>query len=86
VRPAAKVNTADGFDGQRCDVIDVPLHEPFEPVADADDVEPFETGADRGRSDDTVDTGGRAAADEDCKTLMMFHRRRSYKLSTHLCR
>ena len=55
------------------DVIDVPLHQPLEAVADADDVEPFEAGADGGRGDDAVDAGGGSAADEDGEPLMMFH-------------
>ena len=46
-------------------VLGVPLHDPLEPVADADDVEPAETGADRGRADDAVDAGGGTAADEN---------------------
>ena len=70
---AAEMDPADGVDGQRRDVIDVPLHEPFEAVADADDVEPFEPGADGGGGDDAVDAGGRPAADEDGEPLMMFH-------------
>ena len=47
------------------DVLGVALHEPLEPVADADDVEPVEAGADGGGADDAVDAGGGAAADED---------------------
>ena len=78
VRPAAEMDPADGVDRQRGDVVDVPLHEPLEAVADADDVEPFEAGADGGRGDDAVDAGGGAAADEDRKTLVMFHSPRSY--------
>jgi hypothetical protein len=53
-------------------VVDVALHQPFETVADADDVEAFEPGADRGRGDDAVDAGSGAPADENRKTLMMF--------------
>ena len=55
------------------DVVDVALHEPLEAVADAEDVEPFEPGADGRRADDAVDAGGGAAADQDGEPLMMFH-------------
>ena len=58
VRAAAEVDAADGLDGQRRDVVDVALHDPLEAVADADDVDAFELGADRRRADDAVDAGG----------------------------
>ena len=73
VRAAAEMDPADGVDGERRDVIDVPLHQPFEAVADADDVEPLEPGADGGGGDDAVDAGRRPAADEDGEAVMMFH-------------
>ncbi len=56
-------------DGERRDVVDVALHDPLEAVADADDVDAFELGADGGRADDAVDAGGRTAADEDANFL-----------------
>ena len=73
MRSAAKVDPADGLDRERGNVLDVPLHQPLEPVADADDVEAFEPGADGRRGDDTIDPGGRSTADEDGEPLMMFH-------------
>ena len=39
VRPAAEMDAADAFDRQRRDMIDVPLHDPLEAVAQADDVD-----------------------------------------------
>ena len=73
VRPAAEMDAADGLDRQGRDVFDVPLHEPLEAVADADDVDPLETRADGRCSDDTVDAGRGSAADKDGQSLMMFH-------------
>ena len=73
VRAAAEVNAADRFDGERHDVIDVALHDPLEPVADAEDVDAFEPGADGGRADDAVDAGRRAAADENRQLMVMLH-------------
>ena len=64
------MDAADGVDRERDDVVDVALHEPLEAVADADDVDAFEPGADRRRADDAVDAGRRAAADEDCELVM----------------
>ena len=64
-RPAAEVNPAHRLDGQGHRLVGVPLHDPLEPVADADDVDAAETGADGGGADDAVDAGGGAAADED---------------------
>jgi hypothetical protein len=62
-------------DGQRGDVIDVALHDPLEPVADADDVDAFDPGADGGRADDAVDAGRGTAPDEDGDVLVMIHGR-----------
>ena len=73
VRAAAEVNAADGLDRQRDDVIDVALHDPLEPVADADDVDALEPGADRRRADDAVDAGRRSAADENGQRMVMLH-------------
>ena len=73
MRSTAEVDPADGLDRQRGDVLDVPLHQPLEPVANADDVEAFEAGADGRRGNDTVDPGGRSAADKDGEPLVMFH-------------
>ncbi len=70
VRAAAEVDAADGVDGERDDVIDVALHDPGEAVADADDLDAFETRADRRRADHRVDAGGRATTDEDGKLVM----------------
>ena len=72
VGAAAEMNPADILDGERDDVLDVALHDPFEPVAHADDVDAFETRADRRGADDAVDTRCRAASDEDCE-VVVFH-------------
>ena len=39
VRPAAEVDAADVVDAQGGDVVDVPLHDPLEAVADAQDLD-----------------------------------------------
>ena len=73
VRAAAEVDPADRVDGERGDVIDVPLHQPLEAVADADDVEPLEPRANGGGGDDAVDAGRGPAAHEDGKAVMVLH-------------
>ena len=73
VRAAAEMDPADGVDGQRHDVVDVALHDPLEAVADADDVDALEPGADGRRADDAVDAGGRAAADQNGEIVMVLH-------------
>ena len=70
VRAAAKVDAADGVDRERHDMVDIALHDPGEAVADADDVEAFEPGADGRRADDRVDARGRATADENGELVM----------------
>jgi hypothetical protein len=59
------VDAADQVDGQRHDVVDVAAHQPFEAVADADDFDAFEAGANRRRADHAVDAGRRSSADEN---------------------
>ena len=71
VRAAAEVDPGDLVDRERVDVLDVPLHEPLEAVADAEDRDPLELGADRRRADDAVDSGRRPAADEDRQVLVL---------------
>ena len=63
--------TASMVSGMTC--VDVALHDPLEAVADADDVDAFEAGADGGRADDAVDAGGRAAADENGEIVRSCH-------------
>ena len=65
--------------GERCDVLDVSLHEPLEAVTDADDVHAFEPGADGGGRDDAVDARGGTAADQYRQSLMVFHCNRFYR-------
>ena len=36
------MDAADALDGQRRDVIDVPLHDPLEPIAQSQDVHPLQ--------------------------------------------
>ena len=49
------------------------LHDPLEAVADAEDLDALEPGADGGGADDAVDAGGGAAADEDGEFLRGAH-------------
>jgi hypothetical protein len=65
MRAAAKVNACH-FDGrERHDVRRVTRHDSLEAIADADHLYALENGADGGRCDDTVDSRGGAAPDED---------------------
>src|SRR5204863_2696061 len=73
VRAAAKMNPADVLDGERRDVIEVPLHQPLESVANTQHVDPGELRPDGRCRDDAVDSRRGTAADEDCESLMMFH-------------
>ena len=73
VRAAAEVDAADRLDRERHDVVDVALHDPLEAVAQAEDLEALELGADGGGADDAVDAGGGAAADENGELSVMFH-------------
>ena len=66
---AAEVNAGDALDGERGDVIDVALHDPFESVAQTDDVDPLDTGSDCRRCDDAVETG-RGAAPQRIASLL----------------
>ena len=75
MRPAPEVNAAHRFDGQRDDVIDVALHDPFEAVANAEHVDPIEPGPNRRRPNHAVDARGRSSADENSERLVMFHLR-----------
>ena len=54
-------------------VLDVALHEPLEPVLDADHLDAFERAADGGGADHAVDAGSGTAADEDCDFLWTVH-------------
>ena len=74
MRTAPEVDPADVLDGQWGDVLDVALHQPLEAVAAADDLESFETRADRGRADDAVDAWRGSAADENCERVMVLQR------------
>ena len=73
VRSAAKVNAAHRLDRQRDDVIDVASHDPLEPVANAEHVDPFEPGPNGRRPDHAVDAGRRSAADENGQRMGVFH-------------
>jgi hypothetical protein len=64
-RAAAEMDAADVVDVEWDDLRSVALHDVFEAVPDAEDLDPRETGADGGRTDDAVDAGGGAAADEN---------------------
>src|SRR3989442_767372 len=68
------MDAADGVDGQGNHMVDIPLHDPFKAVAQPDDVDLFESGADGRRADDAVNAGGRPAADEDREIVMVRHK------------
>ena len=65
------MDAADALGRQAGGPFDVSLHQPLEPVADADDLDAFELAADGCGADDAVDAGRRPAADEDCDALVM---------------
>ena len=73
VGTAAKVDAADGVDGEGCDVFDVTPHQPFEAVAYADHLHAFEHGADGRGADHAVDARCRSAADKNRKLFVMYH-------------
>jgi hypothetical protein len=54
-------------------MVNIAMHDPFEAVAQPDDVYLVESGADGGRADDAVDAGGRPATDEDREIVMVLH-------------
>src|SRR5439155_20886826 len=68
------MDAADGVDGQGNHMVDIPLHDPFKAVAQPDDVDLFESGADGRRADYAVNAGGRPAADEDREIVMVRHK------------
>ena len=59
------IGVRDGFEWlMRGDMVGASLHQPFEPVADAEHFDPLNRRPNRRGGDDAVDAGGRAAADE----------------------
>ena len=74
VGAAPEMDPAHGVDVERDHMIDVALHDPLEAVAEPDDVNPFEPGADGRRADDAVDPWGGASTDQDREILMVLHR------------
>ena len=70
MRPAHRVEI------KRLYVIGLALHDPLESVADADDVEPLEPGADGRRRNHAVDAGRRAATDQDRQLVRLCHSHR----------
>ena len=73
--PPRKWMRLTAVDGERRDVFDVPVHQPLEAVAHADDVHAFERGADGRGADHAVDAGGGSTADQDGEFLVTFHAR-----------
>src|SRR5262245_19261244 len=69
------MNAAHRFDGERRCVFDVAVHDPLEPVADADDLDAFELTANGSGRDDAVDTRRRPAGDENCEACLVSHTR-----------
>jgi len=67
------MDSAGSVSRQAGDVIDVTLHDPLKPVAQADDFEALELGPDGRRTNDCIDTGRRAAADKNGQFLVMLH-------------
>src|SRR5207247_8894444 len=74
VGAAAEVNPAHLADVERGHMVDVTLHDPLEPVADAEHVDRFQPCPDRGGTDDTVDPRRRPAPDQDRQSLPLGHR------------
>ena len=68
IRLTASVVEAD-------DVVDIALHDPFEAIAQPDDLEPLELGPDGRGADDGVDAGRRSAADQNGEFPVMLHGR-----------
>ena len=75
---AAEVNPARVGDGERRDVVDVPLHQPLEAVLDAENFHAAEARADGGGAEDAVDAGGGAAGAQDAELLLLGHRGGGY--------
>src|SRR5256885_1619234 len=73
MRAAAEMDAAGRVDRERHDMIDVAPHDPFESVANADDVEPFEPRANGGSAHDAVDAGRGSAADQNREAVVMLH-------------
>src|SRR5262245_59430883 len=73
VGASTKVNAADGVDRERNNMVEIPLHQPFESVPHADHVYAFECGANGCSTDHRVDTGGGSSPNQDRQLLMMFH-------------
>ena len=65
------MDPGDRVDGQWDHMVNITVHDPFEAVAQPDDVYPFEPGADGRRPDDAVNAGGGPAADEDGEIVMV---------------
>ena len=64
---AAQGLVLDVVDGQPADEFAIALDEPFEAVADAEDLDVIVDGFDGHGTDDAVDPRGRAASDEKCQ-------------------
>ena len=71
--PAPEVDAAHLVDVEDLDMADVPLHDPFEAVPDAQHLDAFEVGPDGGGTDDAIDPRRRPSADEDGKSLGVAH-------------
>src|SRR5580704_12768192 len=67
------MDPADGVDGQWGHMGNIALHDPFEAIAQPDDVDLLESGADGRRPDDAVDAWGGPATDEDGEVVVVFH-------------
>src|SRR5579862_3356763 len=67
------MNPADCVDGQGGHMGDIALHDPFEAIAQPDDVYLLESGADGRRPDDAVDARGGPATDEDGEIVVVVH-------------
>ena len=68
------MDPADRVDGQWDHMVNIAAHDPFEAVAQPDDVDLFESGADGRRPDDAVNAGGGPAADQDGEIVMVLHK------------
>src|SRR5262249_17979617 len=79
-RSTVEVDVADVLDVEQPDVVDVPLHDPLETVANPEDLDGREGRADRRRGDDAVDPRRWSAAAQDRQAIVPSHVTRSSTL------
>src|SRR5215472_2950845 len=75
------MKAADLLDRERVHMTRVPLHQPLEPIAEADDVAATQNTPDRGRPDYAVNAGSRTPSNENSNRRL----RRRHPSLLHLC-